>query len=136
MPSGALCIAYDEGLLWQATYFGMSRYDGRRWRSYTKADAGLPGDFVSHVAARGDACWIGSDEGLGILRGETCVSYSRQDDGTCAVRIVTAGEEQETRTLPTAPAHDYVLWVHPRERDVWIATGHGLSHGTVSEDQR
>jgi ligand-binding sensor domain-containing protein len=125
-------ISYDQGLLWQATYFGMARYDGRRWRSFTKADAGLPGDFVSHVAARGDACWIGSDEGLGILRGETCVSYERQDDGTCAVRIVADGEERETTKLATAPADDYVLWVHPRERDVWIATGRGLSHGTVS----
>ncbi len=126
-------IAYDEGLLWQATYFGMARYDGRHWRSFTKADTGLPGDFVAHIASRGEACWIGSDEGFGVLRGDTCVSYSRQDDGTCTVRIETVGEPTETRTLATAPADDYVLWIHPRESDVWIATGHGLTHGTITE---
>jgi len=127
-------LAYDEGLLWQATYFGLARYDGRRWRSFTKADSGLPGDFISHVAARGHTAWIGSDEGLGVMRGDTVVSYRRNEDGTCAVRIVKGGEEQETRTLDTAPGDDYVLWTHPRENDVWIATGHGLSHGIAAPE--
>ena len=128
-------IAYDQGLLWQATYFGMARFDGRRWRSFTQAESGLPGDFVAHIASRGDACWIGSDEGFGVLRGDTCVSYSRQPDGTCTVTIVTDGEVTGTRTLATAPGDDYVLWIYPRESDVWIATGHGLTHGTATQDK-
>jgi len=127
-------IAYDEGVLWQGTYFGLSRYDGRRWRSFTKADAGLPGDFISHVAARGHTAWIGSDEGLGVMRGDTVVSYSRNEDGTCAVRIVKDGVEQESRTLTTAPGDDYVLWTFPREHDIWIATGHGLTHGFAASE--
>ena len=127
-------VAYDEGLLWQGTYFGLARYDGRRWRSFTKADSGIPGDFISHMASRGHTAWIGSDEGLGVMRGDTVVSYQRNDDGTCAVRIVKGGEEQETRTLATAPGDNYVLWTFPRESDVWIATGHGLSHGFAASE--
>ncbi len=125
-------VAYDEGLLWQATYFGVSRYDGRRWKSFTAADSGLPGDFVTHVAARGDTCWIASDQGFAVLRGGTCTSYSRNADGTCATRVVTAGTEETATTLASAPADDYVLWIYPREDDVWIATGRGLTHGLTT----
>jgi hypothetical protein len=122
-------VAYDEGVLWQATYFGLSRYDGRRWRSFTAKDTGLPGDFISQVSARGATVWIASDRGLGVFDGETCVSYRRTPEGTCDVRITRDGREVERRTLATAPADDYLLWTQGGERDVWIATGRGLSHG-------
>jgi ligand-binding sensor domain-containing protein len=126
-------VAYDEGVLWQATYFGLSRYDGRRWTSYTAADAGLPGDFISHVASRGGTAWLSTDQGLGVFDGETCVSYRRLPDGRCDVRVQRGGAEAERRTLATAPADDYVLWAQGGERDVWIATGRGLSHGIAAD---
>jgi ligand-binding sensor domain-containing protein len=129
-------IAFDEGVLWQSTYFGLSRYDGSRWRSFNAADAGLPGDFISHVASRGATAWIASDQGLGVFDGATCISYRRQADGTCAVRTCTDGREVDRRTLATAPGDDYLLWTQPGESDVWIATGHGLSHGIAARGDR
>jgi ligand-binding sensor domain-containing protein len=131
-------VAYDEGVLWQGTYFGLSRYDGRRWTSYTAADTGLPGDFISHVASRGHTVWLSTDQGLGVFDGETCVSYRRAPDGRCDVRVRRGGAEVERRTLETAPADDYVLWAQGGDRDVWIATGRGLSHGiaAVAGDQK
>ncbi len=126
-------VAFEDGMLWQVTYFGMARYDGRSWQSFTKADAGLPGDFMQHVATRGRAAWLGTDEGFGVMRDDTVISYVRQDDGTCLVRTVKAGVEQETRTIATAPGDNYILWTFPRERDVWIATGSGLSRGIARE---
>lgn len=126
-------VAYGGGYLWQATYFGVSRYDGRRWTTYTAKDRGLPGDFVTHVAARGDACWISSDQGLGAIQGDRVISYLRQPDGTSRVRVWRGGSEVDVRTLATAPADDVVQWTFPRDGDVWIATSRGLSRG-VSRD--
>jgi ligand-binding sensor domain-containing protein len=124
-------IAYDAGVLWQATYFGLSRYDGRRWSSYTAADTGLPGDFIHHVDALGHTVWIASDQGVGVFDGETCTSYRRREDGRCDVAVWRDGSEVERHTLDTAPAHDYVLWVQGGENEAWFATARGLTHAVA-----
>ncbi len=124
-------VAYDAGVLWQATYFGLSRYDGRRWRTYRKEDSGLPGNFINHVSARGRIAFVGSDEGFGVTDGETFVSYQRDDGGGCEVTTHRDGASVERQTLATAPADNYVLWTLARDGEVWLATGRGLSHGTV-----
>jgi ligand-binding sensor domain-containing protein len=125
-------VAWDEGVLWQSSYFGLSRYDGRRWNSYTAKDTGLPGDFIVHVSARGHTAWLASDQGFGVFDGSTCVSYRRAAEGRCDVRVTRDGREVERRTLATAPGDDYVLWTQGGDDDVWIATGHGLSHGLAA----
>jgi ligand-binding sensor domain-containing protein len=128
-------VAWQEGVLWQATYFGLSRYDGRRWTTHRKDDTGLPGDFINHVAARGHTAFLGTDEGFGVFDGTTSVAYKRQADGRCEVTIQREGEEPEIRTLDSAPADNYVLWSEPGTNDVWVATGRGLSHGFAAADQ-
>ncbi len=124
-------VAYDEGLLWQSTYFGLARFDGRAWRSWTSKDSGLAGNFVSHVAARGPTAWISTDQGLSVFDGETWSTYRRAEDGRCALVTWRDGKSERT-TLATAPADDYLLWTQPTPDGVWIATGHGLSHGLVA----
>jgi ligand-binding sensor domain-containing protein len=124
-------VAYDAGVLWQSTYFGLSRYDGRRWNTFTAADTGLPGDFIHQVSARGRTAWLATDQGFGVFDGETCVSYKRAKDGGCDVRVSRGGKEIERRSLATAPADDFVLWAQGGPRDVWLATGRGLSHGVA-----
>lgn len=125
-------VAYDAGVLWQATYFGLSRYDGRRWRTYRKEDSGLPGNFINHVSARGRTAFIGSDEGFGVTDGETFAAYKRDAGGRCEVTIHRGGALVERRTLATAPADNYVLWTLAGDGDVWLGTGRGLSHGTAT----
>ncbi len=129
-------IAYDAGVLWQSTYFGLSRYDGRRWRSYLQEDTGLPGDFINHVTARGHTAWLSTDQGLGVFDGSTCVTYRRRDDGACDVLVTRDGKLAEQRTLSTAPAHNYILWAYAGPRDVWLATGKGLTHGIAPASER
>lgn len=124
---------YADGYLWQTTYFGVSRYDGRRWKTFTAAE-GMPGDFVTHVAPRGATAWFSTDQGLGLVNGDRVVSYRRQADGTCAVRTSDAGKETSVETLATAPGDDSIAWTFPRDGDVWIATGHGLSHGIEAKE--
>jgi len=125
-------VAWDAGVLWQATYFGLSRYDGRRWRTFRKEDSGLPGNFINHVAARGHTAYLGTDEGFGVTDGDLAVTYRRASDGSGEVTFTRSGKLVERRTLSTAPADNYVLWTLPGENDVWLATGNGLSHGTSS----
>ncbi|MBL9086207.1 MAG: hypothetical protein JNM10_03615 [Planctomycetia bacterium] len=127
-------VAYDAGVLWQGTYFGLSRFDGRRWRAYTAKDTGLPGDFVQHVAARGRTVWMGTDQGFGVFDGTTCRAYRREADGSCVVTTRVDGGPPTTTHLATAPGDNYVLWVQPGADDVWLATGHGLSHGFATAD--
>lgn len=124
-------LAYDEGLLWQTTYFGMSRFDGRAWRTFTAKDTGLPGDFLTHVAARGRAAWVSSDQGLAVVEEETCVTYRRLDDGRCEVTRLEGGRVLERTLLSSAPADNYLLWSQPGPEDIWLATGHGLSRGVA-----
>jgi ligand-binding sensor domain-containing protein len=124
-------VAYDEGPLWQSSYFGLARFDGRAWRSWTAKESGLAGDFVAHVAARGDHAWVSTDRGLSVFDGETCVTYRRTADGSCAVTTWRDGHEAGSTTLPTAPADNYLLWSQPTANGVWLATGHGLSRGVV-----
>lgn len=126
-------VAWDDGLLWQATYFGLSRYDGRRWRTFRRDDTGIPGDFINHVAARGRTAFLGTDEGFGVLDGETAVTYKATEDGGCDVTVYRDGELIEERHLPTGPGDNYVLWTDPDEEQVWIATAHGLSRGIARE---
>lgn len=126
-------LAYDEGLLWQTTYFGLSRFDGRQWRSWVAKDSGLPGDFLTHVAARGRDAWISTDQGFGVFDGSTCTTYRRAPEGGASVEVWRDGRLVERAALPTAPGDDYILGCQPGPKEVWLATGHGLSHG-IAED--
>jgi len=124
-------VAYAQGVLWQTTYFGLSRYDGRQWRSYLASDSGLPGDFLNHVDALGHTAFLASDQGMGVFDGETCVSYRRLEDGRCEVRTWRGGKQVERHEIASAPADNYVLWVQGGPEEIWMATGRGLSHGVV-----
>lgn len=126
-------LAYDEGLLWQTTYFGLSRFDGRAWRTWVARESGLPGDFLVHVAPRGRHAWISTDRGFAVFDGTTATVYRRRPDGTCALQVLRDGREVESAVLPTAPADDYVLGCLPLPTEVWLATGHGLSHGIAAD---
>ena len=40
-----------DKILWVATYFGASRYDGRNWNNFLEKDSGLPSNFLNQVKA-------------------------------------------------------------------------------------
>jgi len=123
-------VACDGGLLWQATYFGLSRYDGKDWRSYQAHDSALPSDFINSVRAYGRWAFLATDKGFAAFDGTRCVTYRRGESGG-TVQVADDGKVVEERSTATAIAHDFVQQVYPLEREVWVATSKGLSHGTA-----
>lgn len=132
-------VDHDQGTVWVGTYFGLSLFDGARWKGYFEKDSGLAGDFINFVAARNGVGWIGTDRGLSSFDGRLWRTYTRTADGGGQV-VVTDEDGTVLRriTTPTGPAHDYILGIAFQGDDVWISTEHGISRGTPerSADRR
>jgi len=69
-----------SGEVWVGTWGGgLSRFDGRRWQTYTVAD-GLPGNHVFALAQDpGANIWVGTSNGLAKFDGRRFVPYGRAD---------------------------------------------------------
>jgi ligand-binding sensor domain-containing protein len=122
-------LTMAEGIVWQATYFGLSRFEKGRWRSFLKKDGGLPSDFINTVQARGRWALLATDEGFCVTDGDNWTSYGRNDDGTGAVRLVRPGRPVEVRAPTTTLAHRYCFASDAQGREVWVGTAKGLAHG-------
>lgn len=126
-------VSYVEKdkVLWVATYFGASRYDGRNWQNFLDKDSGLPSNFLNQVkAVDGNHVWFSTDKGLAYYDGENWAVYRPALDTHKPEMLVRDAAGKVTRTeTETAPAHNYVLGVDLDGDDIWVATAKGLSHG-------
>jgi ligand-binding sensor domain-containing protein len=80
-----------EGRLWVGTLGGgLSRFDGKRWTSYTTKD-GLSGDVVYALALdeKRNVLWIGTNEGVSRYDFKRFTSF-RKDDGLFAGAVYAA----------------------------------------------
>ena len=73
-------LADRDGTVWAGTWGGgLSRFDGKEWRVYTKAE-GLPGNHVFMLHEDPDGkLWIGTNNGLARMDGETFTRYTTTD---------------------------------------------------------
>jgi len=122
-------IAWEDGIMWQATYFGMSRYDGLRWRTWQEKKSPLIGNFLNFIWAHRRVAWAGSDRGVSVTDGDTWVNYRTNEKGEGLVEITRPGKPLETRTMSTHLANDFVLGIWADDHEAWFATSDGLSHG-------
>jgi ABC-type branched-subunit amino acid transport system substrate-binding protein len=122
-------VDYAAGLLWQSAYFGLSRYDGREWRTYIAATSGLAGDFVNFIRAQGRAVWAATDQGLTLTDGYGWVTYRRLEDGRGAATFFDGSRKIGRRILGGAPPHNYILGVDAAGDAVWVATEAGVGRG-------
>ncbi len=126
-------IAWEDGILWQGTYFGMSRYDGSRWRTWQEKKSPLVSNFINFVWPRGRTAWIGTDRGISVTDGDTWANYRTNEHGEGIVEIARPGQPMETRVLPTKLPNDFVLGIWTNDKEAWLATSDGLSHATFAE---
>ncbi len=126
-------VTYENGILWVGTYFGLSRYDGARWRGYFDHDSGLVSNFINFLKARGSVVWVCTDQGLNSFDGTTWITYQRDSIGGGGEILISAGETSaERRKTATAIAHNYVLGVDFQGDTLWVATAKGVSRGVAN----
>jgi ligand-binding sensor domain-containing protein len=121
-------------VLWVSTYFGGSRYDGRRWRGYAEKDGGLPSDFNNNIRGRSaqEALYC-SDKGLGIITdapGDTWVVYTRDGEtGRGRAKVTRAGAVVEEVDMPAGVPHSFIISADVDGNDIWVGTAKGLGWG-------
>lgn len=120
-----------EQILWVATYFGASRYDGRNWKNFLDQDSGLPSNFLNQVRGiDGSHAWFSTDKGLAYYDGEEWAVYRPALDTHKPEMYVRDAAGKITQIpVDSAPAHNYILGVDLAGEDIWVATAEGLSHG-------
>ncbi|MGD0200700.1 MAG: regulator [Bryobacteraceae bacterium] len=126
-----------NGVVWVATYFGASRYDGRNWKGFLTYDSGLPSNFLNQVkAVDNDRAWFSTDKGLAYYDGANWAVYRPALDTRKPEMIVRDAAGNSTRIdVDTAPAHNYIFGVDFQGDDIWVATAHGLSHGIRTRNE-
>src|SRR5205807_5216348 len=72
----SVSYAEKDKVLWVATYFGASRYDGRNWHNFLDKDSGLPSNFLNQVkGVDGSHAWFCTDKGLAYFDGTNWATY-------------------------------------------------------------
>ena len=124
-------VSYVDNILWVATYFGDSRYDGRYWHNFLTKDSGLPSNFTNVVkAVDANRAWFGTDRGLAYYDGVNWAVYRPSlTTGMPEMTVRDANGNITEIAVSTAPAHNYVLGIDFQGSDIWVATARGLSHG-------
>jgi ligand-binding sensor domain-containing protein len=124
-------VSYIDKIVWVATYFGASRYDGRNWHNFLTKDSGLPSNFLNQIkGVDGNHAWFSTDKGLAYYDGTNWAVYRPALDTGKPEMLVRDADGNTTRVeVDSAPAHNYILGVDFQGDDVWVATAKGLSHG-------
>lgn len=129
-------VAWGDGILWQGTYFGMSRYDGLRWRTWQEKKSPLLSNFINSIFARGRVAWVGTDRGVSVTDGDTWINYRSNDKGEGLIEITRPGQPVELRAMQTRLPNDFVLGIWVDERQAWFATSDGLGHGVFGSTEK
>ncbi len=123
--------SWADGKLWVGTYFGLSRYDGVRWKGYFDHDSGLASNFINFIKASGKYAFIATDKGLSCTDGENWVTYTRNENNLNGKATIMKGGSKTEMNLSPSISHNYVLGVDLKDDMIWIATSDGLSRGQV-----
>ena len=123
--------SWADGKLWVATYFGLSRYDGVRWKGYFDHDSGLASNFINFIKASGKYVFIATDKGLSCTDGENWVTYTKNKNNFNGRATIIMGASKKEITLTPSISHNFILGVDLKDDMIWIATSEGLSRGQL-----
>lgn len=122
-------VSYDDGILWVGTYFGLSRYDGTRWKGYFDHDSGLLSNFINFLQADGPVVWLCTDLGLSSFNGETWISYQKNEHDKKGKILINNGSETREMAASTSISHNFVIGVDIQDDEIWLATSKGVCRG-------
>lgn len=128
-------VSYRNGLLWGSTYFGVSRYDGRRWRGYMDHDSGLASNFNNFIQEHNKEGWCCTDKGLSAMMdfdSNMWVTYRHDEETGANTATITAGTDVvEVRTLKGGLPHSFINCADFSDNeDIWVATSKGVARGS------
>ncbi|HSB17486.1 MAG TPA: hypothetical protein VLE22_23760 [Bryobacteraceae bacterium] len=127
-------VSYVDKILWVSSYFGASRYDGRKWRVFYNQDSGLPSDFENNMKARSAIeAWYCTDKGLGAIMDfetNTWVAYTRDPKTLRGKALITRDKTVlKEIDLEVGVPHNFIISVDFDGNDVWVGTSKGLGLG-------
>ncbi len=125
-------VLFRQGVLWQATYFGAARYDGRHWKSYFKEDSGLASNFINAVRGGLGLAWFCTDEGLSATDGLRWLTYRHGPTGAGELLFHTGVEPDRRERADSTFSHDFVLDADFRGDEIWLATAGGVSRARLT----
>ncbi len=129
-------IAWEDGRLWQCTYFGFARRDARGWKTWVEEKTPLLSNFTQFVWAHRGTAWIGMDKGVSVTDGETWVNYEVGAKGEGLRTLHRPGQPPKTQPMSTALANGFVLGIYVDDDEAWFATSLGLSRGVFAGPPR
>jgi ligand-binding sensor domain-containing protein len=122
-------VAWENGVLWQCTYFGFSKYDGKNWKTWVEEKTPLLSNFTQFVWPHRGIAWVGTDRGVSVTDGQAWVNYLVNELGEGVVQTLLPGHAMEERTMSTALVNAFVLGIYVDDKEAWFATSRGLSRG-------
>ncbi|MDP2386979.1 MAG: two-component regulator propeller domain-containing protein [Bacteroidota bacterium] len=133
----------EEGYIWFATQGGgLSRFDGKSFKNYTKDDGLISNDILSIYEDDRHNIWVGTIEGLSKFNGKTFKNYTEKDgvghyqiyginkysDGNIWVSTFGGGikvikGDKVVRTLDSTnalPSNDVFCTLEDKDGSIWV----------------
>ncbi|MBD1259030.1 regulator [Maribacter polysiphoniae] len=123
--------SWSNGILWVATYFGLSRYDGVHWKGYFDHDSGLASNFINYIKAKDDIAFICTDQGLSTTDGENWITYTTNENSKNGKTILLNGADKKELATSPSLAHNFTIGVDVEGDRIWVATSKGVSRGQL-----
>lgn len=123
--------SWADGNLWVATYFGLSKYDGVRWKGYFDHDSGLASNFINYIKAVGPVAFICTDKGLSSTDGKSWITYTKNDLNENGKAVIMEGTDKSELKLTPSISHNFTLGVDIQDDIIWLATSKGVSRGEL-----
>ncbi len=151
MNNATSILRDGDALYIGTTTNGLFRFDGRQWTVIGAAE-GLPGIWVTALAATAEGVWVGCNDGLALLSGGKIRAFSKTDglpsrrirslrtikgrllvgtaDGGLSVRT---GDRFETLSVEQGLSDPRIEAIEAAPEGAWVATVNGLNLVTIRD---
>lgn len=125
-------VSVKGNVVYSGAYFGLTRYDGKNWNTWTvkDADSGLPSDFINVVkmSPNGKVVALGTDKGLCLFDFDQgkWTTYRRNRNGPGGELVTFQNGAWKTEVIPQAPAGDFIWSIEFQGDTIWVGTSTGL----------